>query len=257
MNKKVTSSKDSRHLYNEDYFMESATGYDEFKHYRGKFDDLIDKFQRIIGLMDLLPSLSLLDIGCGRGEIVIWHSLNGGTATGADYSPDAIRIAQDKANELGAKCRFLTASFEELSENEKYDRIISVDFIEHISKQEGSNFFRKCINILNPGGRLVVYTFPNTIRRRYGYTLIRITGFFRKRRVPRGEPDTISSHYKQYHLNEQSYFSLIRSAKTAGFSKVRVVYLDDSAQDSLLKKSFLSTPFRHLFLRGLTLIADK
>ena len=257
MGKKEVFSKDVRHLYTETYFMENATGHDEFKKFEGKFEQLIDKFQMVIELLDLKKSDSYLDIGCGRGELVIYHALNGGKATGVDFSDEAIKLATVKAGELKADCRFLISSFEKLNEDTRFDRITSIDFIEHISAVEGMVFFRKCYNLLNPGGRLVIYTYPNTIRRKYGYKLIRMLGAIKGKRLPKKEPDTISDHYKQYHLNEQSYFTLKDSATRAGFKKVRVQYFDSSIKDSFVKTVLINTPFRHLFLKGLTLIADK
>jgi cyclopropane fatty-acyl-phospholipid synthase-like methyltransferase len=257
MSKKETNSKDVRHLYTETYFMESATGHDEFKIFEGKFEQLIDKFRMVIDLLELHPSDSLLDIGCGRGELIIYHTLNGGKATGIDFSEEAINLARRKAGELNAGCTFQVNSFEKIDEENKFDRIVSIDFIEHISVKEGTAFFRKCYNLLNPGGRLIVYTYPNTIRRRFGYKLIRIFSIIKRKPLPQYEPDTISDHYKQYHLNEQSYFSLKKSASNAGFSKIRVQYFDLSIKDSFLKTLLIHTPFRHLFLKGLTLIADK
>jgi cyclopropane fatty-acyl-phospholipid synthase-like methyltransferase len=257
MSKKETFSKDVRHLYTESYFMENATGHDEFKNFEGRFEQLIDKFQMILGHLDLSKSSKLLDIGCGRGEMVIYHALNGGVAAGVDFSDEAIKLAKSKADELKAGCKFQISSFEMIDEEIKYDRIISIDFIEHIAVEEGKTFYKKCYNLLNPGGRLLVYTFPNTIRRRYGYKLIRAFSIIKGKPMPRKEPDTISDHYKQYHLNEQSYFSLRKSAINAGFDKVRVQYIDPSIKDSPFKKVLINTPFRHLFLKGLTLIADK
>lgn len=257
MSKKETFSKDVRHLYTESYFMDNATGHDEFKIFEGKFEQLIDKFRMVISYLDLNKSASLLDIGCGRGELVIYHALNGGKATGVDFSEEAIKLAEEKASELGAVCNFQISSFEKIDEEIKYDRILSIDFIEHISVEEGKVFFKKSYNLLNPDGRLLVYTFPNTIRRRFGYKLIRALSILKGKPMPEKEPDTISDHYKQYHLNEQNYFRLKKSAKNAGFSKIRVQYIDLSIRDSVLKSVFIHTPFRHLFLKGLTLIADK
>jgi len=257
MSKKETFSKDVRHLYTESYFMENATGHDEFKSFEGRFEQLIDKFRMILGYLDLNKSLKLLDIGCGRGEMVIYHSLNGGEATGVDFSDEAIKLAKSKADELKAGCTFQINSFENIEENIKYDRIISIDFIEHIAAEEGKTFFKKCYSLLNPGGRLLVFTFPNTIRRRFGYKLIRALSTIKGKPMPKKEPDTVSDHYKQYHLNEQNYFSLRKSAISAGFEKVEVQYIDPSIKDSFLKKVLINTPFRHLFLKGLTLIADK
>lgn len=257
MSKKETSSKDVRHLYTESYFMENATGHDEFKSFEGKFEQLIDKFRMVINYLDLNKSSKLLDIGCGRGELVIYHALSGGDATGIDFSDEAIKLAKSKANELKARCKFQISSFEKIEEEVRYDRIVSIDFIEHIAVDEGRAFFKKCYNLLNPGGRLLVYTFPNTIRRRFGYKLIRALSIIKGKPMPKKEPDTISDHYKQYHLNEQSYFTLLKSAIIAGFGKAKVNYIDPSIKDSFLKKVLINTPFRHLFLKGLTLIADK
>jgi cyclopropane fatty-acyl-phospholipid synthase-like methyltransferase len=257
MGKEQTNSKDVRHLYTETYFMESATGHDEFKIFEGKFEQLIDKFQMVINLLDLRKSDRLLDIGCGRGELVIYHALNGGMATGVDFSDEAIKLAKEKSAELKADCKFLIRSFENINEEVRFDRIVSIDFIEHISVEEGKAFFRKCYNLLDKEGRLIIYTYPNTIRRRFGYKLIRVFSLIKKNPLPEKEPDTVSDHYKQYHLNEQNYFSLKKSARNAGFSKIRVQYFDPSIKDSFLKSLLINTPFRHLFLKGLTLIADK
>jgi cyclopropane fatty-acyl-phospholipid synthase-like methyltransferase len=257
MSKKETSSKDVRHLYTESYFMENATGHDEFKSFEGKFEQLIDKFRMVISYLDLNKSSKLLDIGCGRGELVIYHALSGGDATGVDFSDEAIKLAKSKADELKARCKFQISSFEKIVEEVRYDRIVSIDFIEHIDVDEGRAFFKKCYNLLNPDGRLLVYTFPNTIRRRFGYKLIRALSIIKGKPMPKKEPDTISDHYKQYHLNEQSYFTLRKSAINAGFRKTRVQYIDPSIKNSFLKKVLINTPFRHLFLKGLTLIADK
>jgi cyclopropane fatty-acyl-phospholipid synthase-like methyltransferase len=257
MSKKVTVSIDVRHLYTESYFMENATGHDEFKSFEGKFGQLIDKFRMVISYLDLNKSARLLDIGCGRGELVIYHALNGGEATGVDFSDEAIKLAEAKASELNAGCKFQISSFEKIDEEIKYDRIVSIDFIEHISVEEGKAFFKKCYNLLNTNGRLIVYTFPNTIRRKFGYRLIRVFSIVKGKPLPKKEPDTISDHYRQYHLNEQNYFSLKKSAENAGFNKVRVQYIDLSIKDSFLKSVLIHTPFRHFFLKGLTLIADR
>lgn len=257
MNEKKTESKDVKHLYTEEYFLGSATGHDEFRAFKGKYDQLIVKFRMVIRLLELNPSESFLDIGCGRGELVIHHALAGGKSTGVDFSPEAIKLAKEKADELQAECSFIVSSFENIDETKKFDKLTSIDFIEHISAEEGNLFFSKCFDLLNPNGRLLVYTYPNTIRRKYGYKLIRFLSILKGRPAPKKESDTVSSHYKQYHLNEQNYYALRNSARRAGFRKVKVLYFDESAGESFLKRLFLNTPLRHLFMKGLTLIADK
>lgn len=257
MNKIKIFSKDVKHLYTENYFLENVTGHDEFKKFEGKYEQLIDKFRMIIDCLDLKKSDRFLDIGCGRGELVIYHALQGGMATGVDFSEEAIKLAEEKAGELKANCTFRINSFEKIDDLIKFDRIVSLDFIEHISIEEARVFFKKCYTLLNSGGRLVVFTYPNTIRRKFGYRLIRLLSIIRRKPMPKMEPDTISDHYKQYHLNEQNYFTLKKNAGVAGFKKIRVQYFDLSTKDSFLKTFLIHTPFRHLFLKGLTLIADK
>jgi cyclopropane fatty-acyl-phospholipid synthase-like methyltransferase len=257
MSKKKTDSKDVKHLYTETYFMESATGHDEFKIFDGRFEHLIDKFQMVITSLNLQRSDNFLDIGCGRGELVIYHAITGGNATGVDFSEEAIKLAEEKAAELKADCCFQVSSFERIDDKVKYNKIVSIDFIEHISAEEGKLFFSKCYNLLMDDGRLIVYTYPNTVRRRFGYKLIRLFSIIKGKPMPKKEPDTVSDHYKQYHLNEQSLFTLKNSARNAGFSKIRVQYYDPSIKDSFIKSLLIHTPFRHVFLKGLTLIADK
>jgi len=257
MAKSEIKSADVKHLYTETYFMTSATGHDEFLSFEGRYDQLIDKFRMVLSSLDLTPADSLLDIGCGRGEMVIYHALTGGKSTGVDFSDEAIKIASVKARELKAECSFEISSFADIDETTKYDKIISIDFIEHISASEGIAFYQKCLNLLNPGGKLLIYTFPNTVRRKYGYGLIRFLSILKGKPLPKLEPDTVSDHYKQYHLNEQSYFTLKESAGRAGFRKAEVTYFDPSVKDSFLKKLLLKTPVRHIFLKGLTLIATR
>jgi cyclopropane fatty-acyl-phospholipid synthase-like methyltransferase len=257
MDKNKITSKDVMHLYTESYFLNDATGHDEFRDFDGNPEHILEKFRKIIGFLDLHTSDTLLDIGCGRGEIVILHTLNGGDATGVDFSSEAIKLAQEKAKKLNADCKFIISSFDNIEEETKYDRIVSNDFIEHISADEGYLFFKKCFNLLKPGGRLVVYTYPNTIRRKYGYKMIRLFSIIKMSPLPKREPDTISQHYKHYHLNEQSYFSLRKMAINGKFRKIRVDYIDQSIKESLLKSILIHTPLRHLFSKGLILIAEK
>lgn len=250
-------SKDVRHLYTESYFLNEATGHSEFSNFKGEFNQLIDKFRFVLKKLEVTPSDSLLDIGCGRGELVIYHSMQGGSSTGVDFSEDAIRLAETKAKELGLQCRFITCPFQDIPENVTYDKIISLDFIEHISAGEAELFIRKCNKILKDGGRLLIFTYPNTLRRKYGYKIIRYFSYLKKKPLPVQETDTLSKHYKEYHLNEQNCLTLKSLARDAGFKDFQITYYDPSVKESVFKKILINTPFRHLFLKGLTLIAVK
>lgn len=261
----MRKSKEVIEIYNKEYFLRQVDGCDEFSEFDGTFEALFPRYRRNIELLNLLPAHKLLEIGCGRGEVCIYHALRGGFAKGVDYSGDAINLAKFKANSLGSKANFVTASFDEIEEeNDTYDRILASEFIEHISKEEGGTFFKSMYSMLKPNGKLLVFTAPNTFYRSYGYPVYRFLNALRGKKLPRIMDDTISEHYRLYHLNEQNYISLASLAREAGFSKFEVGYdikktLDqnESLINRIVKSLIIKTPFRHIFLNNLYIFAEK
>ncbi len=255
-------SEDVKFLYNKNYFFESVDGHSEFSRFNGSYDSLFIRYKRNISLLDLKPCHRFLEIGCGRGEVCIYHSLSGGDATGIDYSKDAIELAKLKAVELNANSKFIESSFNYLPEGILFDRILASEFIEHISEEEGIDFFKRIHTVLNRNGRLLIYTYPNTLQRRYGYPTLRFLSFLYGKCLPAKPPDTLSEHYKLYHLNEQNFFSLKKFALRAGFKDITVGYDNVSLQGKgWIKKIAINiiqgSPLRHIFLTGLYLITKK
>lgn len=213
--------------------------------------------------MYLKPHYNFLEIGCGRGKICIFHSKNGGRAKGVDYSTAAIALAQRKARELAVNPSFHVLPFSAIVEkNCTYDRILASEFIEHISQSEGEQFFKIVYAALKPQGKLLIYTMPNTLQRKFGYPIVKILAFFRGISLPKQQEDTLSEHYLKYHLNEQSYFKLRKSVQSAGFGKFVIGY-DFNAEIGKTKfRRFFwglikQSPLRHIFLTDLFLLAEK
>jgi ubiquinone/menaquinone biosynthesis C-methylase UbiE len=256
-------STDVKSIYDKEYFINAVDGCREFDDFNGSYSMLYERYKKNVMLLELIPQHNFLEIGCGRGEICIFHSLSGGRAKGVDYSDDAIKLARHKALSLGAQVDFVESSFDQLEEQYgSYDRILASEFIEHISEDEGRFFFRKAYDFLKPKGKLLVFTYPNTLYRRYGYPIIRYWAALHGRRLPRHEEDTLSEHYKLYHLNEQNYFSLKTLASEAGFIKFTVGYdsantLKPNGIKGWVKKILFKTPFRHIFLSNLYVLAEK
>lgn len=256
-------STDVKKIYDEKYFLKQVDGFKEYSDFSGKYEQLFERYQRNISLLDLRKNHSYLEYGCGRGEICIFHSSRGGAGIGVDYSEDAIALARAKAKELNLSVDFHVCSFSDFSAGEnKFDRILASEFIEHISASEGAVFFELVYRALKPGGKLLVFTFPNTLQRKYGYPIFRLIMVFFGRRLPKIQTDTLSEHYKSYHLNEQNYFTLRDNARTAGFSELKIGYdigyyeksgFLKNAIKMVVHKSFL----RHLFLANLYLLAEK
>lgn len=256
------NSADAKHLYTREYFLRQVDGHREFASFRGDPDQLFERYRRNIELLELQPNHRFLDIGCGRGELVLYHARRGGSATGIDFSTDAIELARGKARELGVTCELIVGSFSSLSKSHTYDRILASEFIEHISADEGREFFKLTRHLLSPGGRLLVHTHPNILQRRYGYPLQRwLTRLTTGERLPARQPDTTSEHFRLYHLNEQSHHSLRAAARQAGFKRVRVFY--DTALPpprtswgSAFRLLAHRGPLRHLFLNDLVCCAE-
>lgn len=256
------NSTDVKNIYHDQYFLTQVEGFGEFSDFGGNYDQLFSRYKLNIRHLDLKPTDDFLDIGCGRGEIVMYHKKNGGSVSvGIDFSESAILIAQNKNNQLGLKCDFICCSFNDIPETRQYDKILASEFIEHISKEEGELFIKKTLRLLKPGGRLLVHTHPNTIQRRYGYRLIRYFNFLLFKRLPLQQADTLDEHYKMYHLNEQNYFSLKNMAKRAGYTKYRVFYdspeLPKNSFKFYRRKIISHTFLRHLLLNDLILTAVK
>jgi 2-polyprenyl-3-methyl-5-hydroxy-6-metoxy-1,4-benzoquinol methylase len=259
----MITSSDVKDIYDDKYFLEQVDGWKEFADYKGELHQLFPRYRKNIELLHLEKEDSLLEFGCGRGEIVIYHSLRGGKAKGIDFSESAIKLAKAKSHELGADSVFETCSFMDVDEQIKYDKILASEFIEHISKEEGEKFLLKCHRILNPGGILLIYTHPNTLQRKF-YNIERLYNLVIKGvRLPESQLDTQCEHFRKFHLNEQNYYSLMMMARRAGFRDVKVFYSD---YDVMAKKYATimknvtvyltrNTCLKHLFQTGLTLVA--
>jgi len=257
------NSLQSKNLYHRDYFTQQVDGHADFAGFKGGFAQLHYRYQRNVELLHLRPEHRLLEIGCGRGEVVIFHSLRGGVATGLDYAEDAIALARGKAEELGVACDFRTASFSEMPVQSGFDRILASEFIEHISATEASLFWELAHRALKPGGRLLVYTYPNTLQRRIGYPIQRILVFLLTgKKLPRLQTDMANEHYQRYHLNEQSLSRLKSAAARAGFLNIKVFYdmtagRPRTAAGRLFQKLAHRGPWRHWFLNDLICVAQR
>ena len=100
---------------------------------------------------------AILDAACGGGRLLYFLRQEGyERLTGVDVSPQQVALARqviddiERANVL----EFLVRC------TERFDLILGLDIVEHLSKDEVLAFVDGCRGALRPGGRLVLQT-PN------------------------------------------------------------------------------------------------
>ncbi|MEM5793671.1 MAG: class I SAM-dependent methyltransferase [Candidatus Aenigmatarchaeota archaeon] len=104
-----------------------------------------------------------LDVGCGTGNLIQYLVKNSKEIEvwGIDASEQALKIASKKIKNSNANVKLYKYYFEEkLPFNDNYfDGIAAVNFINYLSPSSLQNFVREARRILRKGGRLsLVYT---------------------------------------------------------------------------------------------------
>lgn len=261
-NQKTIDSFKSKHLYDAKYFLEKVDGYHEFKDFDGSFEKLFPRMKRNVEIINLKHGEILLDVGCGRGEIVLYYRKLGFNAYGIDYSEDAIKLAKQKQNEMNIKGEiFYSAPFQDLPKIfpcEYFDVIYASEFIEHISEDEFVTFLDISYELLKRGGRIILFTHPNTLYRKIGYPIRRFYNLiFKFRILPKIMPDQLDPHYMFYHINEQNYYKLKKRIEKK-FVDINIQYDTLYKNMPLLKRTILSFPLiRHIFNTDILVVARK
>src|SRR5262245_40351507 len=85
-------------LYDQEYYLSDNEGFLEFK--QGLDGNIHDKFKRVLRLIDIKESQKILDIGCGRGEMVYYAAAKGAKVLGLDYSSSAVALAGEVIKSL-------------------------------------------------------------------------------------------------------------------------------------------------------------
>lgn len=99
---------------------------------------------------------SLLDVGCGTGQLAIEASANGFTSLGIDFAEEMISQAELNAKNIGSKAKFLTGSIFEFSPKERYHVVSAMGFIEYISLKQLDDFLGFCRTITTNDGAISI-----------------------------------------------------------------------------------------------------
>jgi 2-polyprenyl-3-methyl-5-hydroxy-6-metoxy-1,4-benzoquinol methylase len=143
---------------------ESLARADELYDYYAEIDEDASKLrhsaqnrrrqQQLLGrLGSLVQGKSLLDVGCGDGQLLSTAGDEGWEATGIDLSPHAVRLS--RARGLRAS---KTDFFDESIDSQRFDVIVMSELLEHVPGPQ--RFMQRAEALLEEGGVLYLTT-PN------------------------------------------------------------------------------------------------
>ncbi len=256
-------------LYTEEYFLTSCEGYEEFIESEGLH--LSRRLTDAFDVADVQPGMRVLDVGCGRGEIVRHCMRLGIEAYGIDYAQVAASMTRDvinaeqqnetdpsKAGVCRSDAKYLPFP------TDYFDRVLLFDVVEHLFPWELHACLLDIGRVLKPNGRVIIHTAPNRWYDAYAYPWVRRvrTLMGQGANYPK-DPRAITPANQEVHVNEQDIRSMRRVLKNAGYQGINV-WLDSPPQNrtestvmaGLRKLAFDVPPFSWFFEREVFAVAE-
>jgi cyclopropane-fatty-acyl-phospholipid synthase len=122
-------------------------------------DAQLAKKRHLAAKLLLKPGQRVLDIGSGWGGLGLYLAEMAGSAvTGVTLSEEQLAVANERATEknIADKARFRLQDYRDIAE--RFDRIISVGMFEHVGVTHYNTFFRKCAQMLDDDGVMVLHS---------------------------------------------------------------------------------------------------
>jgi len=256
----------SPELYTEEYFLTACEGHAEFKETQGAH--LSRRLAAAFRHAEVQPGMRVLDVGCGRGEILRHCARLGAEVFGVDYAPAALGLARDLVRqELSRPIGLYQSDAKVLPfPAATFDRVLMFDVVEHLHPWELDQALDAARRVLRPGGMVVVHTAPNRWYDAYAYPFVRAlrTLLGQGEHYPANPRALNVAANVDVHVNEQDLLSLRGYLQRAGFRDIRV-WLDSPPQDrregpilgALRWIAFEVPPFRWFFEREVFAVARK
>jgi len=125
-------------------------------------DKLLSHFKLSSNNETPLKKLKILDIGCGGGLLCEPLSRLGAAITGIDPSSDNIEVAKLHSKEMNLNIEYICCSPENLSFKDKFDVILNMEVIEHVS--DVNIFIQNCSKLIKKNGIMFVATINKNLK---------------------------------------------------------------------------------------------
>jgi ubiquinone/menaquinone biosynthesis C-methylase UbiE len=219
-------------VYTKEYYLTDCTGFEEYKQSFGK--KLEPRLKEFIKYFQVDNTAVVLDIGCGRGELVYYCAKQGAReAIGIDYSKDSVELAKSAQKKweksIREKTKFVLMDAKEIYYPDSFfDLIFMTDIVEHLYPEELEIVFCEVKRVLKPGGKLIIHTAPNKLfydltyifySYPIGSSLINLWNKITGRSYGNmAKPNKIrADSHEIMHINEPTYTSLINLYNRHGF----------------------------------------
>ena len=105
---------------------------------------------------------SVLDAGCGTGDIALFFSGRGNHVTGIDYLEEPIKRAKLKTAERGSTAAFLVKDALTLKDwSERFDNVIDSGLFHVFSDEDRKKYIAGLATVLKSGGKLFLLCFSD------------------------------------------------------------------------------------------------
>ncbi len=220
--------------YTKEYFLNACAGYDRFTEDGFKLGGAL---KRCYDRAAITKTDRVLDIGCGRGELLFSAKKEGAEVYGTDYATAAIEIIQSTIAKIGATdIHVAQAGLPDLHFNsQSFTKIFFLDVVEHIPESVVLETLDQIAKQTAKNGTLIVHT-DNYFFQKITMPCFR---FFRKHLLR--QPIIISDHEK-LHINFQSLPGLAKKIRNRGFRLEFADYIYPQSPSDLIHWTSIRNP---------------